>query len=245
MPIKLSSLYTAIEIKGKQSLKGIVGTSLYMAPEVLLGKPYDKAVDMWSAGIIMYMLFTGSHPIINLKAKIESPDSYQEILNQSFLAEDIDIIDEAKPEVEHINKDALNLISQLLSIDPDERITAKCALKHSWINSFGRINCKGNIKEIEDLILETKDLHDRILYTISTSCLPPLKTMLLDRMCCQSKYARENGFPSVDPNLLSFYRELFYFLDNKGIGFLSKQDFLNRIVYSNFSEITISKCIHR
>ncbi len=38
------------------------GTLCYVAPELLMGEPYDKRVDLWSLGIISYMLLTGCFP---------------------------------------------------------------------------------------------------------------------------------------------------------------------------------------
>jgi len=38
------------------------GTLYYVAPELLLGAPYDKRVDLWSIGIISYIFVTGCHP---------------------------------------------------------------------------------------------------------------------------------------------------------------------------------------
>ena len=41
-----------------EKLKGIAGSTLYMAPEVILGKEYDEKSDIWSLGILAYMLFS-------------------------------------------------------------------------------------------------------------------------------------------------------------------------------------------
>lgn len=43
-------------------LTSVKGTPLYMAPEVMEGKPYDQAVDLWSVGCILYELCVGATP---------------------------------------------------------------------------------------------------------------------------------------------------------------------------------------
>lgn len=49
------------------------GTLIFMAPEVALKKEYSKSVDIWSIGIIMYMLLTGgSHPLYANKDSVET-----------------------------------------------------------------------------------------------------------------------------------------------------------------------------
>jgi serine/threonine protein kinase len=49
------------------------GTLIFMAPEVALKKEYSRSVDVWSTGIVMYMLLTGgSHPLFNSKDNAES-----------------------------------------------------------------------------------------------------------------------------------------------------------------------------
>lgn len=52
---------------------------MFMAPEILLKQEYGKAVDIWSAGVVMYILISGRHP---LKEKRENPDieSYIDLL---------------------------------------------------------------------------------------------------------------------------------------------------------------------
>lgn len=56
-------LSQAIDLsENTQNLKSIVGTALYMAPEVLTGKGYNYKCDNWSLGIILYILLSGMPP---------------------------------------------------------------------------------------------------------------------------------------------------------------------------------------
>lgn len=72
--LKLTSFLTAKKIPENEKLTGINGSVrinslliscqyLYMAPEMILGDQYDERVDIWSLGIIIYMLITLRHPI--------------------------------------------------------------------------------------------------------------------------------------------------------------------------------------
>ena len=57
------------------------GTLIFMAPEVAFKKEYSKSVDIWSIGIIMYMLLTGgSHPLFSSK---DNAETYKEKLKKS------------------------------------------------------------------------------------------------------------------------------------------------------------------
>ncbi|KAE9621004.1 putative protein kinase CAMK-CDPK family [Lupinus albus] len=60
-PIKLADFGLATYIKPGQSLHGLVGSPFYIAPEVLAGA-YNQAADVWSAGVILYILMSGMAP---------------------------------------------------------------------------------------------------------------------------------------------------------------------------------------
>lgn len=56
--VKLSDFGFAVQLKGEQQTQ-ILGSPLYMAPEIVRGEEYGTPVDIWAVGIITHVLFTG------------------------------------------------------------------------------------------------------------------------------------------------------------------------------------------
>eukprot|EP00397_Hematodinium_sp_SG-2012_P002780 GEMP01002788.1.p1 GENE.GEMP01002788.1~~GEMP01002788.1.p1 ORF type:complete len:602 (+),score=113.76 GEMP01002788.1:79-1806(+) len=96
------------------------GTPYYVAPEVLNGK-HDQQCDVWSAGVIMYILLCGYPPFYG--------DTDAAILKR--VTRGTYQYDPA--EWDAVSKDAKNLIDMMLQVDPKERLTSKQALDHIWI----------------------------------------------------------------------------------------------------------------
>lgn len=92
-----------------------VGSDYYSAPEVMLGgrKGYDESVDMYSLGVVIYILLCGFPPFENSlsRGSVAFPEEHWKDVSQN----------------------AKDLIRQLLSINPVARPTAEEALRHSWI----------------------------------------------------------------------------------------------------------------
>lgn len=123
MNIKLIDFGTAIRVEPGRSVKGAIGTAYYIAPEVLAGS-YNNKCDLWSCGVIIFILLAGYPPF-------DGQDD-QEILekvkksNYNFSAHIWDTI----------SKEAKDLISCLLA-PSSTRYTAKLALAHPWLkNNF-------------------------------------------------------------------------------------------------------------
>lgn len=92
-------------------LQTVVGTPIYVAPEVLKGN-YDHRCDYWSLGIIIYILLSGQPPF-----RGESKgETFEAILNSK--------IEFDGPQWKIISKDAIDLIKKFLNKDRDKRITA-------------------------------------------------------------------------------------------------------------------------
>jgi len=92
------------------------------APEVLNATGYDKEVDMWSIGVITYILLCGFPPFYN--------DSLPELFEQIMKA-DYDFPDDYWKDV---SEEAKDFIRRLLVVEPSKRMTGKEALKHPWLH---------------------------------------------------------------------------------------------------------------
>ena len=90
-----------------------------MAPEVLQGK-YNEKCDLWSAGIILYIMICGYPPF--------EGESNSEILNKIKTTE----VNFSGPGWEGTSDEVRDLISRLLQKDPSKRISAEECLKHAW-----------------------------------------------------------------------------------------------------------------
>ncbi|XP_024927745.3 calcium-dependent protein kinase 26 [Ziziphus jujuba] len=121
-PIKLADFGLATYIKPGQSLHGLVGSPFYIAPEVLSGG-YNEAADVWSAGVILYILLSGMPPFWG-KTK-------------SRIFEAVRVADLRFPSDpwDHISESAKDLIRKMLCTDPSRRLTAQQVLDHSWMKS--------------------------------------------------------------------------------------------------------------
>ena len=104
------------------------GTLSFVAPEVLQGKPYDKSVDLWSIGIITFLLLCGYLPF-------DDKHSEREIARQT-------IQDPVPFESKIWNKyssEAKNFVEGLLQKKPEKRLTIKEILEHPWIKKMDKV----------------------------------------------------------------------------------------------------------
>merc|ERR1712190_392763 len=98
------------------------GTPYYVAPQVLAGK-YDQLSDLWSCGVIMYVMLCGYPPFFGeTDAEVLSK---VRLGNFSFNAADW----------KNVSEDAKNLIRMLLKMNPKDRYTAEQALNHEWVKN--------------------------------------------------------------------------------------------------------------
>ncbi len=119
--IKIIDWGTARFYEKNKKMNRISGTPYYIAPEVLNEK-YDEKCDIWSCGVIMYILLCGYPPF--------NADTDQEILNKIKLGK-FSFPDE---EWESVSSDAKDLIVNMLAYNPTDRYSASSCLSHKWLN---------------------------------------------------------------------------------------------------------------
>ncbi|XP_076935134.1 calcium-dependent protein kinase 33-like [Bidens hawaiensis] len=135
--------------EGKRK-KEKVGTAFYVAPEVLLKREaYGEKIDIWSAGVILYMLLTGVPPF--------NGENDRAIFST---------VVEATPDIERcpwplISKNAKSLVKAMLSLEPEKRPTAYAVLNDQWLKDNG-VATENEIKyELEKMRLkEIKPLEE-------------------------------------------------------------------------------------
>mmetsp|Transcript_16178 Transcript_16178/g.24382 ORF Transcript_16178/g.24382 Transcript_16178/m.24382 type:complete len:353 (+) Transcript_16178:89-1147(+) len=123
--VKIADFGFAIKGAAKTSLTTQCGTPGYVAPEILSSKPYGKAVDMWSMGVITYILLGGYPPF---------HDDNQKALFRKIKKGDFEFHEEYWGSV---SEEAKDLIRGMLRVNAEERLTVDQVLTHKWIHRDG------------------------------------------------------------------------------------------------------------
>ena len=97
------------------------GTPGYIAPEVLVMKGYDKQCDVWSLGVIVYILLCGFPPFY----ADNDAQLFEKIKRGQY--------EFLRPYWDPISETAKDFIDKMLRVDPKQRITCEQALAHPWL----------------------------------------------------------------------------------------------------------------
>lgn len=98
--------------------------ALFTAPEVLSGKGYNEKCDVWSCGVILYMLLSGKPPFFGKD---------QKIIEQRVVIGDYSL---KSAEWKNVSESAKDLVKHTLEYLPEKRISAKEALEHKWMTEI-------------------------------------------------------------------------------------------------------------
>ncbi|XP_073014284.1 calcium-dependent protein kinase 1-like [Typha latifolia] len=128
-PLKATDFGLSVFFKSGDVFKDLVGSAYYVAPEVLK-RNYGAEADIWSAGVIVYILLSGVPPFW--------ADNEEGIFEAIGLGH-VDFSSNPWPSISSVAKD---LVKKMLRKDPKERLTAAEILNHPWIREDGEASDK-------------------------------------------------------------------------------------------------------
>ncbi|KAI4298434.1 hypothetical protein L6164_031995 [Bauhinia variegata] len=164
-------------VKPDERLNDIVGSAYYVAPEVL-HRSYSTEADMWSIGVIAYILLCGSRPFW---ARTESG------IFRAVLKADPSFEEAPWPSLSNEGKD---FVKRLLNKDPRKRISAAQALSHPWIRNYNDIRIPLDI-----LILRLMKAYMRSSSLRKAALRALSKTLTADEL-----YYLEEQFALLEPS---------------------------------------------
>ena len=108
-------------MSSENSLLTLCGTPMYIAPEILSGVPYGTKVDMWSLGVIAYVLLTGDVPFSNRNTEELHYDTMRGRFRNNASS------------WKAVSPEAQDMVASLLVVTPSTRLSAKQAARLSWV----------------------------------------------------------------------------------------------------------------
>ncbi|XP_066061945.1 calcium/calmodulin-dependent protein kinase type IV-like [Chamaea fasciata] len=121
-PLKIGDFGLSKIVDEQDTMKTVCGTPGYCAPEILHGCPYGPEVDMWSVGVITYILLCGFEPFFDPRG-----DQY---MYSRILTCDYEFV---SPWWDEVSPNAKDLVRKLIVLDPQKRLTVHQALEHPWV----------------------------------------------------------------------------------------------------------------
>lgn len=161
--LKLTDFGFAKETFSKDTLQTPCYTPYYVAPEVLGPEKYDKSCDIWSIGVIMYILLCGFPPFYSNNGLAISPGMKNRIRTGQFSF--------PNPEWANVSKDAKQLINGMLNVDPQERLSIELVMRNNWIAQYTAVpqtplHTNRMLRESEDVWPEVQEEMTRSLATM-------------------------------------------------------------------------------
>lgn len=137
-PLKLIDFGFAKLWDPSRQMMASCGSIAYVSPDVLAGKGYTSQCDLWSLGVIVFMLLSGYPPFHGNEQKMKSAIS----------AGKVDWSHRSR--WKSVSKDAIDFVEKLLVKDPLQRLDVQGALQHRWLAKL-----EGNRANVNPLDIET------------------------------------------------------------------------------------------
>lgn len=123
--VKLGDFGSAAVVDEFGSVNGLVGTPYYVAPEVVMGRDYNDKVDVWSVGVILYVMIAGVPPFYGETAA----EIFEAVLRGNL---------RFPPRIfREVSAEAKDLLRKMICRDVSKRLSAEQVLRHPWILNDG------------------------------------------------------------------------------------------------------------
>ena len=229
--LKIIDFGTAKIFDKNKKIKTIVGSSYYIAPEVI-NKKYNRECDLWSAGVILYMFIVGHAPFDGKTDKA----IMEQVKKGNFLRNEDRWL--------NASKEVKDLINKLLIYEPEKRLTAMEALKHPWFkvtksnmlyNNISKEEVLNYIQNLLNYKIKSKFEELVLAYIVHNMPRPKeaknaIKLFKLANKNEDGKLLRnelkETLLNFVSEEFLNNYDEIFSLLDGDNNGYIDYEEFL-------------------
>ncbi|CAI5932590.1 unnamed protein product [Closterium sp. NIES-65] len=223
-----------------QRFKDVVGSAYYVAPEVLR-RHYGSECDVWSVGVITYMLLCGTPPFWDVS---------EEGICEAVLKGEYEMSSAPWPA---ISQQARHLVGRMLESDAAKRITTQEILEHEWVREGGAPTCPLSLPVMKRVrqFCQMNHLKRRALAVVAGCCLDEeemavIRTRFdhldLDRDGCISVSDLVAGFQSLHiPLSEDEAREIIQAADSKGSGTLDLSEYASAIMVKRMDAARIDK----
>ncbi|XP_076324252.1 peripheral plasma membrane protein CASK-like [Tachypleus tridentatus] len=171
-PVKMEGFSSAIQLKGDHTNEGRVRSPHFLAPEIIKRQPYGKPADVWSCGVLLYVLLSGTLPFLGTK----------EHLYDSICQGRLNL---AGRPWDHVSDYAKDLVQKMLTVDSKERITVDEALDHVWLKERDlKLHLQETVEELKKFNARIK-LKGAVLAALSSPkwtsfCIEPFDEFHID-----------------------------------------------------------------
>ncbi|XP_051062787.1 putative sperm motility kinase W [Phodopus roborovskii] len=197
---KLCDFGMATKVTEGQMLEEICGSLLYWAPEILARKPYDgMAGDMWSLGVVLYVLVTGHFPYVEI-----TPDGMHRLITTTMC-----------PIPHHLSKSCHIILARLLMVPTWYRITIRQLVERPWLGHIPE-HVPPDTKEILPRVVETmcsmgytcKEIVSSLKHRQANNVTATINILKFKLSCGHSHLQDKSRINMVSSGLLSLPRPL-------------------------------------